>query len=81
MSRQQSRFKPLKFLFMLDEEEMDLFSNLVGCELASIEDIEDDDSDLSKEDQIKLRFFFAHRLEVLNRLANKIDNLEGHNNV
>ena len=77
MSHQQSRFKPLKFLLMLDEEEMDLFSNLVGCELASIEDIEDDDSDLSKEDQIKMRFFFAHRLEVLNRLAKKLDNLEG----
>lgn len=77
MSHQQTRFKPLKFLLMLDEEEMDLFSNLVGCELASIEDIEEDDSDLSKEDQIKLRFFFAHRLEVLNRLAIKLDNLEG----
>jgi len=62
---------------MLDEEELDLFSNLVGCELASIEIIEDDDSDLSKEEQIKMRFFFAHRIEVLNRLAKKLDNLEG----
>lgn len=77
MSKQQTRFKPLRFLLMLDEEELDLFSNLVGCELASIEIIEDDDSDLSKEEQIKMRFFFAHRIEVLNRLAKKLDNLEG----
>lgn len=76
MSKQQTRFKPLKFLLMLDEEEIDLFSNLVGCELASIEEIEDDDSDLSKEKQLKMRFFFAHRIEVLNRLAKKLDNLE-----
>ena len=79
MSRQQSRFTPLKYLIMLDEEELDLFANLVGCELASIEVIEEDDSDLTKEDQIKMRFFFAHRLEVLNRLAKKIDNLEDFN--
>jgi len=77
VSKQQTRFKPLRFLLMLDEEELDLFSNLVGCELASIEIIEDDDSDLSKEEQIKMRFFFAHRIEVLNRLAKKLDNLEG----
>jgi len=62
---------------MLDEEETDLFSNLVGCELASIEDFDDDDSDLTKEEQIKMRFFFAHRIEVLKRLAKKLDNLEG----
>jgi len=77
MSKQQTRFKPLKYLLMLDEEEVDLFSNLVGCELVSIEDMEDDDSDLTKEEQIKIRFFFAHRLEILNRLAKKLDNLEG----
>jgi len=62
---------------MLDEEEYDLFSNLVGCELVSIEGIDEDDSDLNKEDQIKMRFFLAHRIEVLNRLAKKLDKLEG----
>lgn len=76
MSKQQTRFKPLKFLLMLDEEEMDVFSNLVGCELASIEDIDEDDSDLSKEEQIKMRYFLANRIEILNRLAQKLDNLE-----
>ena len=79
MSRQQSRFTPLKYLIMLDEEELDLFTNLVISELVSIEDMDEDDSDLTKEDQIKMRFFFAHRLEVLNRLAKKIDNLEDFN--
>ena len=79
MSRQQTRFKSLKYLIMLDEEEIDLFANLVTCELVSIEDIDEDDSDLSKEDQIKMRYFLAHRIEVLNRLVKKLDNLEDFN--